>query len=171
MNNLLHTLTHHVGAIIGEMHEMGFNLSLITFDHACFRAQTPDDYENLVHAFSHHADILYLHAHIAKRRITTLKLHSKLPVTVAGHTFTIEVIELVEPSPGRTHTRGWEHVEFCVIPTLSPAAFAQAHSKANLSLTKNQAAAHLRLPASGQKIFFNATSLEAKIRDEKAAKT
>lgn len=81
-------------------------------DHLCFRADSIDSYEQLKIEFKRYGHLL-IESEVNGRPISTFKLHQPIHFKE----WTIDLIELPAPKPGKIITRGFEHIEIvCDLP-------------------------------------------------------
>lgn len=87
----------------------GVDVSRYEMDHVCYRVETGERYEALVHAWRLYATSIH-ESLVNGRRIAVFRLER--PQRVLGRE--IRVIELPAPKPGNPFVEGWEHAEFVI---------------------------------------------------------
>ncbi len=142
---------------------------LLTFateiDHACFRVSDLGDYETLKVQLENDA-ILLSEAFINGRPIASFKL--RVPISI-GDNFSISVLELPAPKPGKTYHDGFEHIEVVVSDDLEN--FMKHYpnlkfDKNNLHATTNR---DVSLKFDNGLVKFHESSLELVIAREQVA--
>ncbi len=151
--------------MLDELRELGLVGQAIEMDHACYRVSTGEKYEALKLELESCA-ILLSEAFVNGRPIASYQLHTPIKV---DDEFTVEVLELPAPKPGRNYSDGFEHVE--VVLKVPLEIFMAQHPDLRFD-TGNQHAAINRdvaVKLKGGVVKFHETSLEQVIAQEQAA--
>tara|TARA_R110000868_G_scaffold218576_1_gene468997 strand:- start:143741 stop:144250 length:510 start_codon:yes stop_codon:yes gene_type:complete len=166
MNNAqraLHLLPQAVSNMIDQLKGYHIDLSTLMLDHACWRCNSTQEYEEMCHELYEFADILAKDTIISNRRITTFKL---LTPIVIDDIYTIDVIEIPDIKVSSTYNSGWEHIEFTA---QNLAEFVKKHQNLPFKLKGLKSKHHpcVTLPLKqNQNVKFNMCSLQNQITKE-----
>lgn len=102
-------ITEFLNKIIGEITNVGIDVSSLRIDHIAYSTKTTEEYEKMLNAFIKVGNLLK-EAIIGERRVAVIELYS--PILYENQK--IEYIELIEPKKGQVALSGWEHIEFLI---------------------------------------------------------
>nr|BFD61083.1 hypothetical protein CKG001_31900 [Bdellovibrio sp. CKG001] len=131
-------------------------------DHLCYRAASLQSYENFKKSFASFADLL-IESDVNGRPIATYKLRK----SVHFEGWSIDVVELPAPKPGKVTIEGFEHLEVVSDLTFSELKERYPHCEFNESGLNKDFNQELEINLGALAIKFHPLSLESVVRLEK----
>ncbi len=149
-----------LGRVFRDLEVLHINVDRFQMDHACFRVQTQNEYENYKTQLLEFADLL-IESLVNGRMIATFEL--KKPILFEGRV--LRVIELPSPKEGSIYPTGFEHVEFVIDQSFEE--MQNLYPKMNWKISNKTFNAEMALKLSNSTIKFHHLSLKAVVEMEK----
>ena len=107
MNNFQKEFEAFMTTLEGHCKDLPFSFSEYPIDHACYRMNTPEDYEQLCKAFQE-ISMVVINAPHHERKFHSFVLRK--PLTYKNTK--VDCVEVSEPGGSDDYTTGFQHIEF-----------------------------------------------------------
>jgi adenylate cyclase class 2 len=98
-----------MSGLFRQLNELDIEFKKYPIDHICYRVNSAQEYEEFKTKFGYIGDLL-IESEVGGRNIATYKLYKPLKYK----NYSIELVELPSPKPGKDYKTGLEHAEFVI---------------------------------------------------------
>lgn len=155
-------LAQFANTLIRQLEENSLLKFVKAIDHVCYRVASLADYELWTEQLARRGSLLS-EAYINGRPIASFQLNHPIPLT---RSFSVGVIELPAPKPGRAYEEGFEHIEAvtsCSLEVVLDTYPALSFDKSNLGAAINR---DIGIKFEAGLVKFHEESLAEVIREE-----